>query len=95
MCEQYTLSVQRTPQKVNTDEAVYSAIRRRKASTSSRMLGEKNLGNSVEDGVNDRGGMCCKAFLKETPNISCILFTPTQQSLNSSEWLSTVTSVPS
>lgn len=41
----------------------YSAIRRRNASTSSRMFIEKNLGNSVEDGVRDNGGMCRKAFL--------------------------------
>lgn len=26
---------------------------------------EKNLGNSVDDGVRDKGGMCCKAFLEE------------------------------
>lgn len=33
------------------------------------MFGEKNLGNSVEDGVKDRGGMCSKAFLKDTHQI--------------------------
>lgn len=27
------------------------------------MFGEKNFGKSVDDGVRDRGGMCCKAFL--------------------------------
>lgn len=42
----------------------YSAMRSKKPSTSSRMFAEKNLGNSVEDGVKDRGGMCCKAFLE-------------------------------
>lgn len=41
----------------------YSAILRRNPSTSSRMFGEKNFGNSVDDGVSDNGGMCCKAFL--------------------------------
>lgn len=41
----------------------YSAILRRKPSTSSRMFREKNLGNSVDDGVRDNGGICCKAFL--------------------------------
>lgn len=41
----------------------YSAILRRNPSTSSRMFKEKNLGNSVEEGVRDNGGMCCKAFL--------------------------------
>lgn len=44
----------------------YSAILRRNPSTSSRIFREKNLGNSVDDGVRDNGGMCCKAFLKET-----------------------------
>lgn len=43
----------------------YSAILRRNPSTSSRMFKEKNLGNSVDDGVRDNGGMCCKAFLGE------------------------------
>lgn len=43
----------------------YSAILRRNPSTSSRMFGEKNFGNSVDDGVSDNGGMCCKAFLGE------------------------------
>ena len=42
----------------------YSAILSRKPSTSSRMLAEKNLGNSVDEGVRDRGGMCLKAFLQ-------------------------------
>lgn len=45
--------------------ADYSAILRRNPSTSSRMFKEKNLGNSVDDGVRDNGGMCCKAFLGE------------------------------
>lgn len=43
----------------------YSAILRRNPSTSSRMFKEKNLGNSVDDGVKDNGGMCRKAFLGE------------------------------
>ncbi len=43
----------------------YSAILRRNPSTSSRMFKEKNLGNSVDDGVRDNGGMCRKAFLQE------------------------------
>lgn len=38
-------------------------MRSKNPSTSSRIFVEKNLGNSVEDGVKDRGGMCCKAFL--------------------------------
>lgn len=42
----------------------YSAILRRNPSTSSRMFKEKNLGNSVDDGVRDKGGMCRKAFLE-------------------------------
>lgn len=29
------------------------------------MFKEKNLGNSVDDGVSDNGGMCRKAFLEE------------------------------
>ena len=41
----------------------YSAILSRNPSTSSRMFKEKNLGNSVDDGVRDNGGMCRKAFL--------------------------------
>lgn len=41
----------------------YSAILRRNPSTSSRTFREKNLGNSVDDGVRDNGGMCRKAFL--------------------------------
>ena len=28
------------------------------------MLAEKNFGNSVDEGVRDRGGMCLKAFLQ-------------------------------
>lgn len=44
----------------------YSAILRRNPSTSSRMFAEKNLGNSVDDGVRDNGGMCRKAFLITT-----------------------------
>lgn len=28
------------------------------------MFREKNLGNSVDDGVRDNGGMCRKAFLE-------------------------------
>lgn len=43
----------------------YSAILSRNPSTSSRMFREKNLGNSVDDGVRDNGGMCRKAFLQE------------------------------
>lgn len=43
----------------------YSAILRRNPSTSSRMFKEKNLGNSVDEGVRDNGGMCRKAFLGE------------------------------
>lgn len=43
----------------------YSAILRRNPSTSSRMFAEKNLGNSVDDGVRDNGGICRKAFLIE------------------------------
>lgn len=43
----------------------YSAILRRNPSTSSRMFREKNLGNSVDDGVRDNGGMCRRAFLGE------------------------------
>lgn len=35
----------------------YSAILRRNPSTSSKMFAEKNLGNSVDDGVRDNGGM--------------------------------------
>jgi len=42
----------------------YSAILSRKPSTSSRMLAEKNLGNSVDEGVRDSGGMCLRAFLR-------------------------------
>lgn len=42
----------------------YSAILRRNPSTSSRMFKEKNLGNSVDEGVSDNGGMCRKAFLE-------------------------------
>lgn len=42
----------------------YSAILRRNASTSSKMFKEKNLGNLVDDGVRDNGGMCCNAFLE-------------------------------
>lgn len=30
------------------------------------MFAEKNLGNSVDDGVRDNGGMCLKAFLIKT-----------------------------
>lgn len=30
------------------------------------MFAEKNLGNSVDDGVRDSGGMCRKAFLIKT-----------------------------
>lgn len=48
-----------------TDAVHYSAILRRNASTSSKMFKEKNFGNSVDDGVRDNGGMCCKAFLGE------------------------------
>lgn len=43
----------------------YSAILRRNPSTSSRTFAEKNLGNSVDDGVRDNGGMCRKAFLTD------------------------------
>lgn len=46
----------------------YSAILRRNPSTSSRMLEEKNLGNSVDDEISDNGGMCCKAFLQDKSN---------------------------
>ncbi len=42
----------------------YCAMRSKKPSTSSRMFAERNLGNSIEYGVKDRGGMCCKAFLE-------------------------------
>lgn len=35
----------------------YSAILRRNPSTSSSIFKEKNLGNSVDDGVRDNGGM--------------------------------------
>lgn len=47
------------------DVGHYSAILSRNPSTSSSMFGEKNFGKSVDDGVRDRGGMCCKAFLDE------------------------------
>lgn len=41
----------------------YLAILSRNPSTSSRILAEKKLGNSEDDGVRDRGGVYCKAFL--------------------------------
>lgn len=52
----------------------YSAILSKNPSTSSRMFKEKNLGNSVDDGVSDNGGMCRKAFLEG------------QQQKQSTEW---------
>lgn len=62
--------------KIKKETAAYFAILRRKPSTSSRMFREKNLGNSVDDGVSDSGGMCCKAFLEkkeqwQQPELTC------------------------
>lgn len=48
----------------------YPAILSRNPSTSSRMFGEKNFGKSVDDGVRDSGGMCCKAFLEDGQHTS-------------------------
>lgn len=53
----------------------YSAILRRNPSTSSRIFKEKNLGNSVDDGVRDNGGMCRKAFLEREQHRKALLRT--------------------